>query len=1029
MSSLSKKAYGFLVKVKYKLNENSSGGSAVIIPIDGVDYAYILTAKHTFGIDKSQRSDNKYHIIDIENIKIEDIALSHPQNKFQILEVLNLTYDNHIDLIVFKIKKNEYIEKLSSLNIYEENFTKALVYGYPTMRDGDSVPYQAIDGTYRCIDLKNKFELHLNDFPNLAENQDTQDYVEGLSGAGVFVEDVKKEQIYLVGIVINSGMGNSIKCIDILALSKIINNKLEEKNLKPISISGAKWKNEFGFDMSDLDFPKVITDLSNKNKRNKFIHELNQYHDNPTKFMEIFDKSVKFDLKEEEKKLSEVSDIYLYLGMNFHEFKENKRATHYFNKAIKYGGVQNKSYLFDAKSKRPKNNNIKKKDDNENEFIETMVNALYENIYEFEEQLEIDKENSTIKKLLMESYKDIIIKLGFLGNRNEEIQKCRNILLELYDDFKEYNYIKEEIIELKSRINLNEQFKGMKNQVNDYQKEIQGLNKHIQLLSTHISDKTLLNQINYRVFNTDKKLDTVSKDISTKIDTNTNKLTKKLDEVKIAIIKTNNQKLNSFLENVYRSNQSLASKIQMMYHQNDRVNRKAKDVLNNSIQSMNNEISTLLDRPIVSSTNNNTQEIKDIVEACNWRFYKGIQGLCEKESDSYNRKLLEMSIAFTKREHELHIENLEKSHDIEILEIKKEADRLNSKRLTHISEQIDKSHQKLDSISKQVDRNYRQSLDNLIKIIQENNQNLIYEIEKKFPKIKGEFKSSLNVNKEKIKTVINLPIKHVKKVVEICNNSLYGKIEKLFNENKELSKQKNRLEGVIELTKKKNLKLISELEREHLSEIKKIEEEQIEWERGLDAKYKEKTHEACKKLISLTSNKQIKNLEKESQNLESKIKRKEEKNRKLTPYKQKCEEEEKLKEKKKKENEDFMKQIRLRDDLKNRIAFTFDSFSKTKRKIQALNSAFDNILDKLHNKIIDMDNIILTKKSEKKYFDMIKKIEIEIENTERIALEKIKGYNKNKEVKNKKDKRRIIIFGNLFLLIFIFIFSYFFLFD
>ena len=568
MSSLVNKAYDFLVKVKYESNGDNSEGSAVIIPIDGVDYAYILTAKHTFGIDESQRKDDTYHTIDIENIKKQDTELSHPENKFKILEVLNLTYDKYIDLIIFKIKRDEYIDKLSSLNIYEEKFTKALVYGYPTMREDDPVLYHAIDGSYRpLLDLKNKFELHLKDFPNINVNQDTQEYVAGLSGAGVFVEDVKKEQIYLSGIVINSSMGNSIKCIDIFALSKIINDKLEEKNLKPIGISGAKWKNEFGFDMSDLDFQKVITDLSDKNKRNKFIQELNQYHNNPTEFMEVFNKSVKFDLQDEEKKLSEVSDIYLYLGMNFHEFKENKRATHYFNKAIKYGGVQNKTYLFDAKSKRSKNNdNIKEKNDTENEFIETMVNALYENIYELEEQLDVNKENSTIKKILMESYRDIILKLGLLADNDERIQKCRNRLLELYDDFKEYDYIKEEISELKSRIDLNEQFEGMKNQVDGYKEEIKDLNKHIQLLSAHVSDKTLLNTINYRVFNTDKKLDSVSRNISSKIDTNTNKITEKIDEVKVTTIKTNNQRLNSFLENVYQINRVLVSIIQTMYH-------------------------------------------------------------------------------------------------------------------------------------------------------------------------------------------------------------------------------------------------------------------------------------------------------------------------------------------------------------------------------------------------------------------------------------------------------------------------------
>ena len=981
MSSLVNKAYDFLVKVKYESNGDNSEGSAVIIPIDGVDYAYILTAKHTFGIDESQRRDDTYHTIDITKIKREDTELSHPENKFKILEVLNLTYDKYIDLIIFKIEKDEYIDKLSSLNIYEEKFTKALVYGYPTMREDDPVLYHAIDGVYRpLLDLKNKFELHLKDFPNIDVNQDTQNYVAGLSGAGVFVEDVKKEQIYLSGIVINSSMGNSIKCIDILALSKIINDKLEEKNLKPIGISGAKWKNEFGFDMSGLDFSEVIMDLSNKNKKNKFIQELNQYHNNSTKFIEIFEKSVKIDLTDEEKKLSEISDIYLYLGMNFHEFKENQRATHYFNKAIKYGGVQNKTYLFDAKSKRSKNNNkIKENNDTENEFIEAMVNALYENIYELEEQLNIDKENSNIKKLLMESYRDIILKLGLLADNDERIQKCRNRLLELYDNFKEYDYIKEEISELKSRIDLNEQFEGMKNQVNGYKQEIENLNKHIQLLSTN------------------------STNLSVKIDKNTNKITKKLDEVKTTIIKTNNQKLNNFLDNVYRSNQALVSKLQTMYHQNDRASKQAFIILNNSIKSMNEKIEECLSRPTppdgqpTSEDSNNDQvDIERIIKESNWNFYNAIQGLYEKDSDTYNRKLLEMSIAFTKREHELHIENLKESYHDELLKVKEEANAINSKKLIHISEQVGKSHQKLDNIWKQL--NKLQS--GFVQTIQENNQKLIDEIGKRFPQTKEELETILNTNKEEIKTVINLPIKHVKKVVKICNSSLYGKIEELFNANKELSKEKILLELAMESTKKENKEAFFELERQHQDKIKGIEKEQIEWERGLDTKYKEKTHDACQELISLTGHKEIRNLEKKSQKYTQEI-------QELIPYKKKHEEEKKLKSEKKKYNEEFMERIKLRASLKNKLSYTFNYFHRVEEKIQVLTSEFDNDLKKLYDEIKNIEKDI-EKFSKEKHFDMIQEIKVKIEGKKTIFFKKIEDDNRTKKKKDKYIK--IVVF-------------------
>jgi len=327
--------------------------------------------------------------------------------------------------------------------------------------------------------------------------------------------------------------------------------------------------------------------------------------------------------------------------------------------------------------------------------------------------------------------------LGILDRESSEYEAIRTKLEEL-------NIFDNQMIE------LHEKFVSLEEK---YENTVEKLTQDIQLLSTHISDKTLLNQINYRVFKTDKKLDTVSKDISTKIDTSTNQITKKLDEVKIAIIKTNNQKLNSFLENVYRSNQALASKIQMMYHQNDRVNRKAKDALNNSIQSMNNEISTLLDRPIVSSTNSNTQEIKDIVEASNWRFYKGIQGLCEKESDSYNCKLLEMSIAFTKREHELHIENLERS-----LEDK-------NKETIALNTQLKDLNQWLDDINEKYETKKIRSL----------------EVEEQFLKIRKE------------KDVLK---KNMLQVSDITNKSI--NLDKYKNEIKRLEKEVSRLNGKTE---------------------------------------------------------------------------------------------------------------------------------------------------------------------------------------------------------------------------------------
>jgi len=454
-----KKALKYLVKVEY--TKTGAEGSAVLVPIDNDDYAYIFTAKHTFGKDENEQSDDGYHNIDIEKIDPKDIELSNPHNhKFKILKILNLTHDSKIDFILFQVEKDSYIKTLSVLNIYEDTFQMVLTYGYPIMRKEDNPPYQSFLGTYKPYEL-GKFELHLKDFSNIDAKQNTHDYIEGLSGGGVFVEDVRKEEIYLSGIVINSGDGNSIKCIDIMELSKSINLKLEEQGLKAIIISGAKWKDELGFDITDLDFKEIVLDLSSKYKKNKFIKQLHLYEDNPNEFMNCFDSEVKVPLDKEIIKLSEASQIYLYLAMKFHLFNENKRATAYFNKAIKYGGNQNKSYLITAKENREQKKNESKRNKQEKKLILKIIEDLYDEMYEYEEQLKNNPDDESIKKILKDCYKNLIEKLSYFDDSNYEISEICKKIMQL--DFNENDNIQEQINQLKDMIELSQQVRSMEN--------------------------------------------------------------------------------------------------------------------------------------------------------------------------------------------------------------------------------------------------------------------------------------------------------------------------------------------------------------------------------------------------------------------------------------------------------------------------------------------------------------------------------------------------------------------------------------
>ena len=497
----------------------------------------------------------------------------------------------------------------------------------------------------------------------------TIDYMSGISGAGIFAENYSKDRIFLVGIEIQGTkiLKQNLVCLDLEKISKKINNALKEIGWEVLKISGAEWKNKFGFDMSDLNFEKEIEEFKEKSK-NKFIKVLK---DEPLEnFINKFDNEVKNNLKKEEEKFQKISESYLYIGMNFHQLQEHKRATHYLNKAIEYGGNKNKSYLLDAKSKREEERTLAQKTEQEKALLLGFINTLYQEMYEYEEQLNSNPNDETLKKRLIECYKELIENLKKFDDRNEEILDIHSKSIKLYANFDEYDNIQEQIDELKDMIQMNQQFEGMKNQVNDYQKEIEKLNKQVEILST---------------------------------------MDKKLDVITSTIKRTNNKKLDNFLDNVYASNKALVHKIQTIYHQNDRVNRNAKVSLENSVKSMNEKLNALLEAKSFLSENtspyvsNDIETIKEIVNDSNWSFYKGIQGLYEKEHDSYYSKLLEMSIAFTKKENELHIENLEKLHDVKVQKLLEE-----KKNLVKLMDELAVDYQNSENKSIQKDEEYRE---------------------------------------------------------------------------------------------------------------------------------------------------------------------------------------------------------------------------------------------------------------------------------------------------------------------------------
>ena len=554
MFEAKKEALKYIVHISY---DKDSEGSGVIVPIQEQEYSYVLTAKHTFGKDEKEQGDF-YDKIKKTNIDPKKITLTtSSEESFDVEEVFILEDEPQLDFLIIKIRNNLYLNNLSQLDIYEEDFNYCLSYGYPDLAKEGHTKYEPFNCEYKPIISTDKLEIRIIDYMSVKANKGTDSYMSGISGAGVFVENYSKDKIYLAGIVIQGTeiIKQTMVCLDLEKLSKKINNALLDKEWETLKISGAEWRNKFGFDMSGLDFGEEIREFKEKSK-NQFIKALK---DVPLeKFSDKFDREVKSELKKEEEKFQKISESYLYIGMNFHQLQAHKRATHYLNKAIEYGGNKNKLYLLDAKSKRDNQELLVKQNEYEKELILELINSLYQEIYEYEEQLKYNLEDESIKRLLIELYDKLIDKLKIFNDRKDELLEINERLIKLYSGLNEFSDVKNKMVKLESIVALQtDSTINMTTQVNDYKSEIKNLNKHIQLLSTHVSDKTILNQINYKVFNTNKKLDTFSINLSKKIDMNTDKISKEMDELEVNITRTNSQKLNNFLKTVYRTNQAL----------------------------------------------------------------------------------------------------------------------------------------------------------------------------------------------------------------------------------------------------------------------------------------------------------------------------------------------------------------------------------------------------------------------------------------------------------------------------------------
>ena len=523
----------YIVKIKYK----DFGGSGVIVPLTTTkEYFYIFTAKHTFFAEDTK-------IIDMNLNKIEDdITIENPiegsinVNKTNILPDINEEYD----LLVFRIKKEDNPQiNLEPISVFSDDFKECVVMGYPNAREDKDTPFDTFNCFYKQ-ENNESYTFEMDSFKLLTTHRDInlnpKDTMAGISGSGVYVKG-NSGALYLVGIQIQSATHNALIAIDLRKIFDELNSKLNND----LSIGGYQFFEEIGLDMSKLELSRIkekllndeIKEIKNSNSEIDFLED--------TKYI----RKMADNYNNLQKEMKKLSNIYLYQGIIFHEHRKNQQATNRFKKAITLH-PEYQHYFAEAKYQR---DNLTQEQKDAKEKIkyltdtDVIIDSLKSDIESYQKDKNYDalersyrkiipflhedfnnNENEIInlskelsKVLIMKEKfleaEDILLKLdgddvnstlysiytneNFSKNSSLNEKQFSNKLIDLLSSFnrdsEEYKDIRKRLEELNifdsQLINFHEKFISLENK---YESTITKLTNDIQLLSTHVSDKKLL---------------------------------------------------------------------------------------------------------------------------------------------------------------------------------------------------------------------------------------------------------------------------------------------------------------------------------------------------------------------------------------------------------------------------------------------------------------------------------------------------------------------------------------------------------
>jgi hypothetical protein len=396
----------YVIHLKFK---EHNGSGVVLKPFEGSDYCYIFTAKHTFEFE--DKYGIKTFISPLDNLADFKIT-TYPFKQFKINSIVKIAELNTTDLLILCIQNHNYSfwNDIKPMNVFSVDLDKNknyIVAGFPAINSHNKIEFYNSNFVKRNSD----YTIEVYSKKPLATAETTEiDTNSGISGGGLFVMG-NNNQLYLAGIEIEYEPIQKLKCINLVEIIDIINQKLPNK----IKIGGYPILDEYNLFDIKFDLSTITKELEND-----YIREVK---DKSIEFVRDKDNDINKKLNKEYqdlvKKMSDIANSYLYRGALFNG-TYNQLATNNFKRAIRLNS-ELEVYLKEAKYIRNRANykGIEEKEKRENQL----------NIYMLEDKIENEKDKETLKGLYLN--------LLFFLQRDEalyqkDITKYMKKLIDLY---------------------------------------------------------------------------------------------------------------------------------------------------------------------------------------------------------------------------------------------------------------------------------------------------------------------------------------------------------------------------------------------------------------------------------------------------------------------------------------------------------------------------------------------------------------------------------------------------------------------